>query len=201
MGLRGAPSEGRGETIWGEPYVARRHIRRHPNSAPGTHRAFLRFLAGTIPALPHCGRVFRTPPRRHSMAPAMTPRRQGQTPKPNVPKKGQARGGGYGRGLASQTHATCDRARTHAALEYWQWGGRILVDPFAARAPHQLIDGAATHSTLITTQQQYSQSGLRRLPLTEAGQQNKSVGFDLFSSMMQRCEQTECEAGCILSVV
>jgi hypothetical protein len=110
------------------------------------------------------------------------------------PKKGQARGGGYGRGLASQNtqHAI---EREYTQLEYWQWG-EILVDPFAARAPHQLIDGAAAHSTLITVQQQYSQSGLRRLPLNEAGQQNKSVGFDLISSMMQRrCCHRNCLQG------
>ena len=135
MGLRGAPSEAKGETIRVEPYVARRH----------TVTSLWFWLA----QYPPCGRVFRTPPRRHSMTSVMTSRRQGQTQKPNVPKKGQARGGGYGRGLASQNtqHAI---EREHTQLEYWQWG-EILVDPFAARAPHQLIDSAATHSTLITT--------------------------------------------------
>ena len=35
--------------------------------------------------------------------------------------------------------------REYTQLEYWQWG-EIVVDPFAARAPHQLTDGAATNS-------------------------------------------------------
>ena len=46
MGLREAPSEGKGEAIWGEPYVARFHPERRP-----AHSNLPVVLACTIPAL------------------------------------------------------------------------------------------------------------------------------------------------------
>ena len=55
VGLRGAPSEGKGEAIWGEPYVARRHMRRHPKMLRHTVTCLWFWLA----QYPSCGRVFR----------------------------------------------------------------------------------------------------------------------------------------------
>ena len=128
------------------------------------------------------------------MTSVMTSRRQGQTQKPNVPKERPGPGRRIRAWAGLTKHTTCDRARIHAARVLAVGGnsGRSLC----RQGPLQLIDGAAAHSTLITVQQQYSQSGLRRLPLNEAGQQNKSVGFDLFSSMMQRrCCHRNCLQG------
>ena len=53
VGLRGAPSEGKGETTRGEPYVARCHPEMR-------HRA-VTFLWLWLAQYPPCGRVFRTP--------------------------------------------------------------------------------------------------------------------------------------------
>ena len=86
----------------------------------------------------------------------MTPRRQGQTQKPSAPKKGQARGGGYGRGLASQTQNM--RSSENTRSSGIGSGGKswsIPLPPGPLTNPSTVLQ-RTIHSTLITIQQQYS---------------------------------------------